>query len=157
MNQRLILILGCRRAKDMIKATTPEQIDAAFARALQATNEKMNRTLSPEMDAWLARQPVVATTATAKKGDVFNPVPPCPLDDAAFAWLWERYQRCSFPPATAYKRLARTPLANLSLRGRNFACRAAFRFRRQIIGKSAVKMTETEFLSAVRSAALSKR
>lgn len=157
MSPRLILILGCRQAGDMIKATKPEEIDDAFARVIQATNEKMNRTLSPEMDAWLARQPVAVPPAAAKKGDVFNPVPPCPLDDAAFAWLWERYQQCSFPPATAYKRLARTPLANLSLRGRNFACRAAFRFRRQILGKSAVKMTELEFLSAVRSAALSKR
>ena len=69
MNPRLILVLGCRQAGDMIKATKPEEIDDAFARVIQATNEKMNRTLSPEMDAWLARQPVAVSPAAAKKGD----------------------------------------------------------------------------------------
>lgn len=121
----------------------------------------MIRTLSPEMDEWVERaaQKQREAQVALRLKDPEEPipaVPPCPLDDVAFAWMWERYQQCSFPPASAYKRLARTPLGNLTLRGRNFACRAAFRFRKQILGKSAVKMNETEFLSAVRVAALSK-
>lgn len=121
----------------------------------------MIRTLSPEMDEWVermaARQHEAKVALRLKAPEEPIPaVPPCPLDDVAFAWMWAKYQQASFPPASAAKRLARTPLGNLTLRGRNFAVRMAFKFRRQILGLSAAKMTEAEFLDAVRVAAQTK-
>lgn len=114
----------------------------------------MTRTLCPEMDQWLERKQ--ATPLPAPAPEWLTPsevIPPCPLNDREFAWLWDRYVRCSFPPATAAKRLAKTPLANLTLRGRNFAVRISHRFRRQILGKPAVRMTPDEFLDRVRQCA----
>lgn len=120
----------------------------------------MNRTtLSPEMDAWLERQQIANAQAHAltrsKPATVVTPadVPPCPLDELAFAWLWSKYQTLSFPPASAPKRLARTALDRLTPRGRNFGVRMAFKFRRQVFGKPAAKWGMDEFLDAVRAAA----
>jgi hypothetical protein len=130
----------------------------------------MPRTMSPEMDAWLAsycaRHPVAVESggicdspgpapAIPRPVPKSEPVPPCPLNEIEFAWLWDRYVRCSFPPASAPKRLAKTPLANLSTRGRNFAVRMAYKFRRQIFGKAAAKLGEAEFLAECRRAAAS--
>lgn len=121
------------------------------------------RTLSPEMDRWLeqrmTRVDVAPAPSTAtipeppKKG---QPVPPCPLNELELRWLWPRYQACSFPPATAAKRLARTPFEHLTPRGRNFGVRMAYRFRRQVFGKRAAKWAQDEFLSEVRKAAISQ-
>lgn len=121
----------------------------------------MRTTLSPEMDRWLADQearqpkPAAATSTETLPGPVANglPVPPCPLNEAQFAWLWPKYKACSFPPASAPKRLAGCALERLTPRGRNFAVRMAFKFRRQIFGKAAGKWAQDEFLSEVRKGA----
>jgi hypothetical protein len=121
-------------------------------------------TMTPEMDAWLERQQAKQAQARALTSEGAKPatvlpvaeVPPCPLNDREFAWLWGKYQTLSFPPASAPKRLARCALERLTLRGRNFAVRMAFKFRRQIFGKAAAKWAQDGFLSAVRCAAAVK-
>jgi hypothetical protein len=115
------------------------------------------KTLCPEMDRWLEQRMTRVDVAPAplKARKNAEPVPACPLDDKEFAWLWPHYQACSFPPASAAKRLAKTPLPNLTLRGRNFGVLMAFKFRRQILGKWAAKLGREEFLAEVRKAAAS--
>lgn len=80
-------------------------------------------------------------------------VPACVLTEAELDWLWPRFQRCSFPPASFPKSFAKTPREKLTPRGKNAAVRCAYKFRRQILGKEAGKWGEELFLSAVRSAA----
>lgn len=112
--------------------------------------------MSAEMDAWLARQqtaPVCVVFPTPKPKNL--PVPPCPLNLDELRWLYGRYERCSFPPASAFKRFAKHEFDRLTPRGHNLLCRFAYRFRRQVFqgDKRAVKWTESEFLAAVRKAA----
>ncbi|MBM3853178.1 MAG: hypothetical protein FJ399_08470, partial [Verrucomicrobia bacterium] len=121
----------------------------------------MITTLSPEMDAWLAEQRLLEESVIGRRmpgaavlqDRDLDVVPPCPLIEAEIDWLWPRYQRCSFPPATFAKRFACTPRERLTPRGKNAAVKLAYRFRRQIFGKQAVKWGDELFLSAVRYAA----
>lgn len=116
----------------------------------------MNATYSKECDEWMARQlarnppaPITGTLQPVAKG---KPVPACPLTDAEFAWLWPRFQKCRFGGIRAAKSFARTSLECVTPRGKNFAVRMAYRHRTQILA-SARKMTQDEFLGAVRTAA----
>lgn len=116
------------------------------------------KTLSPEMDAWLERQrakqpPPTAPDTIPLSVPKNKPAPECPLTDAQFAWLWPRYQKCRFGMISAASRLAKTPLQNLTVRGKNFAIRMAFKHRTQIFGRPARKFAQDEFLSAIRTAA----
>lgn len=121
----------------------------------------MTLTLCPEMDAWLLERTMLAEAVRGRRmpgaavitDRDLEYVPPCPLSEAELDWLWPHFQACSFPPATFAKRFARTPRAHLTLRGKNAAVRLAYRFRRQIFGKAAVKWGDELFLSAVRYAA----
>jgi hypothetical protein len=123
----------------------------------------MSRTLSPEMDAWLAeareeqaiprfprRSP--APVAFVQDRDVLAE-PFCPLSDAEIDWLWPRFQRCSFPPATFAKRFAKTSRDRLTARGKNAAVSLSYRYRRQIFGKQAVRWSHTDFVGWVKDAA----
>lgn len=118
--------------------------------------------MSAEMDIWLEDQRMLAAVRVPRRGPPqlvgvtdreLAHVPPCPLTDPEIDWLWPRYQRCNFPPATFAKRFARTERSKLSLRGKNACVRLSYRYRRQIFGKAATKWTEDAFLSAVRTAA----
>ncbi|HLP02122.1 MAG TPA: hypothetical protein VK163_08855 [Opitutaceae bacterium] len=117
--------------------------------------------LSAEMDLWLEEQQALANPRPGRHSPQLvgvterdtETVPPCPLTDAEIDWLWQHYQRCSFPPATFAKRFARTPRSSLTPRGKNACVRLAFHYRRQIFWKAASKWTEAEFLDAVRNAA----
>lgn len=111
------------------------------------------KTMCEEMDAWVLAhdKPAIKTASRLAPSEI--PIPPCPLTDKEIDWLWPRYQKCSFPPATFAKRFAGTPRDKLTPRGKNAAVRLAFRYRRQILGRVAVKMAENEFLSAVRNLA----
>lgn len=75
------------------------------------------------------------------------------MPDAEFAWLWPRFQKCRFGGIRAAKSFARTSLERVTPRGKNFAVRMAYRHRTQILGSAARKMTQDEFLGAVRTAA----
>lgn len=79
-----------------------------------------------------------------------NPPPPAELTDAEFAWLWPRFQRCTFPPASFVKRFARNEVSNLKDKGRNMGESLAYQYRRQIFGKRAAKWDRVKFLHAVR-------
>lgn len=122
----------------------------------------MNATMSVEMDRWLAdarddqsvprvprRGAPVLVGVTDRDLDQ---VAACPLTESEIDWLWAKFQRLSFPPATFAKRFARTERASLTARGKNAAVKLSYRYRRQIFGKAGVKMAENEFLSAVRVA-----
>lgn len=115
------------------------------------------------MDAWLAMQQsrnrwpgrMIGLPPVVALGDRdCLTVPPCPLSDSEIDWLWPRYARCRFPPATFAKRFARTPREHLTPRGKNAAVRCAYTYRRQIFGESAKKWSEADFLAAVRQAAV---
>lgn len=121
--------------------------------------------LSAEMDLWLEEQQTLAVPRPGRRSPQLvgvtdrdtDFVPPCPLTDAEIDWLWPRYQRCSFPPATFAKRFARTPRASLTPRGKNACVRLAYQYRRQIFWKSASQWSEAEFLNVVRSVANTSR
>lgn len=122
------------------------------------------RTMLPEMDAWVAEQECLSQ-AKVGRGVPIGPVlsdrdldvtPPCPLTDDEIDWLWPRYQKCSFPPATFAKRFAGTARERLTAKGKNAAVSLSFRYRRQIFGLRAVKWTDSEFIAAIKRAA-SKR
>jgi hypothetical protein len=118
-------------------------------------------TLCAEMDQWLEDSHMLATAprgrrmpgAAVLKSRDLNTVPPCPLTEAEIDWLWPRYQRCNFPPATFAKRFAGTARDKLTPRGKNAAASLSYRYRRQIFGKAAVKWGQQDFLAAVREAA----
>ncbi|HRI81628.1 MAG TPA: hypothetical protein PLF88_04270 [Opitutaceae bacterium] len=118
-------------------------------------------TLCAEMDQWLAERQMLnsATVGRRMPGAAvitdydLDVVPPCPLTAAEIDWLWPRYQRCNFPPATFAKRFAQTDRSKLTPRGMNAAASLAYRYRRQIFGKAAVKWSLSDFLAAVRTAA----
>jgi hypothetical protein len=76
--------------------------------------------------------------------------PPCELTDAELAWLWPRFQRCTFPVASFPKRFARNDVAKLREKGRAMAVALAFQYRRQIFGQKAAKWDRGHFISAVR-------
>lgn len=71
------------------------------------------------------------------------------LSDAELAWLWPRYQRCSFPIWGLPKQFAKNDISQLTEAGRLTACDLAFQYRRQIFGQRAVKWTFWRFLSEV--------
>jgi len=71
------------------------------------------------------------------------------LTDAELAWLWPRYQRCTFPVASFPKRFARNTLDRLTEAGRLMACDLAFQYRRQIFGKHAAKWGFGQFVAEV--------
>lgn len=117
------------------------------------------REMSEDIEDWIdwqrcrfqGRQPAPVLTVNVTSPEV-KQVPPCPLTDAELDWLWPRYQRCSFPPASFPKSFAKTPREKLTPRGKNAAVRCAYKYRRQIFGKAASKWGEALFLGAVRAA-----
>jgi hypothetical protein len=77
----------------------------------------------------------------------------CPFTDEEMAWLWPRYQRCTFPPASFPKRFARHDLTRLTAKGRTAAAQLAYQYRRQIFSKKAAKWDPAHFINAVKTAA----
>jgi hypothetical protein len=113
------------------------------------------------MDQWLEDRQMLANAPRGRRmpgaavltDRALDVVPPCALNDDEIDWLWPRYQRCNFPPATFAKRFACTARDKLTPRGKNAAVSLSYRYRRQIFGKVAVKWSDHDFLHAVRAAA----
>ena len=75
-----------------------------------------------------------------------------PFTTKEFAWLWPRFQRCGFSPASFPKRFAKNELDRLTDKGRNTGVGLAYQYRRQIFANSA-KWTWEQFVENVRIAA----
>jgi hypothetical protein len=111
----------------------------------------MKRTMSPEMDAWVAHQHAQENQRARAQEQRIDDAS-LPLTTTDFEWLWPRFQKCKFGMISAATRFAKTPLCNVTVKGKRFAIRMAFRHRTQIFGTAARKMSHDEFLGAIRSA-----
>lgn len=86
-----------------------------------------------------------------------GPPPPCPFTETELRWLFERYQRCSFPVGSFPKRFARrNEFENLSHdKGWPMAAHLAFQYRRQIFKNSAA-WDRDRFIRAVHATVTAK-
>ena len=116
----------------------------------------MKMQLTPEQEEWKRRLLLKLRPGIQQEFPVDEPPPvepPKPVfTDSEIAWLWPRFQKCRHRSASFAKSFAKTPLANLTPKGKAVLHSTAYTYRQQIFANSE-KWTEMYFIAAVKQAA----